>query len=214
MSVVVRGNPRLESETGTTLDAGARFTRRLDGEIAPLFAAASAYTRGASELVSFVQTDQGYVVPLNVGKARVTGLEVEAGLGFLRHFSAEAAMTALDARDRTPDRQRQNDILPYRSRLVVASGLRATTGATGLAWAEELTLRARHLYQSSKYADLAGLMVIPEQHSLDLDASVSALEGGIVLRARVANVFDSARYDVVGFPLPGRSFFASLEGRP
>jgi iron complex outermembrane receptor protein len=214
MSVVVRGNPRLESETGTTFDAGARFTRRLDSEIAPLFAAASAYTRGASELVSFVRTAQGYVVPMNVGKARLNGLEIEAGAGFLRHFSAEAAMTALDARDRTPDRQRQNDILPYRPRLLVASGIRATTGATGFVWAEELTLSARHLYQASQYADLAGLAVIPEQHSLDLDVTVSALEGGIVLRARVANVFDSARYDVVGFPLPGRSFFASLEGRP
>jgi iron complex outermembrane receptor protein len=214
MSVVVRGNPRLESETGTTLDVGARFTRRLDGEIAPLWAAASAYTRGANELVSFVRTAQGYVVPMNVGKSRVNGLEVEAGAGFLRHFSAEAAMTALDARDRTPDRQRQNDILPYRPRLVVASGIRATTGATGLVWAEELTLRARHLYQASQYADLAGLAVIPEQHCLDLDASVAALEGGIVFSARISNVFDTARYDVVGFPLPGRSFFASLEGRP
>lgn len=213
MSVVVRGNPRLESETGTTFDAGARFTHRLDGQIAPLWAAASAYTRGASELVSFVRTAQGYVVPVNVGEARLSGLEVEAGVGFLRHFSAEAGVTALDARDRTPDRQRQNDILPYRPRLVLASGIRATTGPTGLRFAEELALRARHFYEASQYADLAGLAVIPEQHSLDLDASVSALEGGIVLRARLVNVFDTPRYDVVGFPLPGRSFFASLEGR-
>lgn len=214
MSVVVRGNPRLESETGTTFDAGVRFSHRLDGEIAPLFAAASAYTRGSSELVSFVRTAQGYVVPVNVGEARVNGLEVEAGFGFLRHFAAEAALTALDARDRTPDRMRQNDILPYRPRLVVVSGVRATTGATGLRYAEELVLRARHLYQASQYADLAGLAVIPEQHSLDLDASISALEGSIVVRARVVNAFDTARYDVVGFPLPGRSFFASVEGRP
>jgi iron complex outermembrane receptor protein len=103
--------------------------------------------------------------------------------------------------------------LPFRSRLVVASGVRATTGPTGVRFAEELALRARHVYQSSRYADLAGLAVIPEQHALDLDASASALEGRAVLRARVVNVFDTARYDVVGFPLPGRSFFASFEGR-
>lgn len=212
-SAVVRGNPRLESETGTTLDAGARFTKRLDGELAPLWAAASAYTRRSSELVSFVRTAQGYVVPVNVGEARVNGVELEAGVGFLRHFSAEAAVTGLDARDRTPNRKRTNDILPFRSRLVVASGLGATTGATGARWAEELTFRARHVYQSSRYADLAGLAVIPEQHSLDLDASVSALEGSIVARARVVNVLGTSRYDVVGFPLPGRSFFTSFEGR-
>ena len=212
-SVVVRGNPRLVSETGTTLDAGARFSRRLEGELAPLWAAVSAYTRQSSELVSFVRTAQGTVVPVNVGEARVRGLEVEAGVGFLRHFSAETAVTALDARDRTSDRTRENDILPFRSRLVLASGIRATTGPTGRSWAEELTLGARHLYQSSRYADLAGLAVIPEQHVIDLDASVAALGGGLVLRARLANVLDGARYDVVGFPLPGRSAFVSLEGR-
>jgi vitamin B12 transporter len=212
-SVVVRGNPRLESETGTTLDAGVRFSHRLPDQITPLWATASAYTRGASELVSFVRTAQGYVVPVNVGEARVNGLEIEAGAGFLGHFSAEAALTALDARDRTPDRARRNDILPYRSRLVVASGVRATSGPTGVFWAEELVLRARHVYQSSRYADLAGLAVIPEQHSLDLDGSVSALGGAAALGVRLVDVLDTARFDVVGFPLPGRSLFVSLEAR-
>jgi iron complex outermembrane receptor protein len=212
-SAVVRGNPRLESETGTTLDAGLRFSRRLDGELVPLWAALSAYSRASSELVSFVRTAQGYVVPVNVGKARVNGLEVEAGVGFLRHFSLDAALTALDARDRTPDRPRANDILPFRSRLVLASGLRATTGPTGLLYAEELSLRLRHVYQSSRYADLAGLAVIPEQHSLDLEATLEALDGDVLVSARLVNVFDSPRYDVVGFPLPGRSLFVSVEGR-
>jgi vitamin B12 transporter len=213
MSVAVRGNPRLESETGTTLDAGGRFTERLDGEIAPLWAAVSAYTRRSSELVSFVRTAQGYVVPVNVGEARVNGLEVEAGVGFLRHFAADAALTALDARDRTPDRTTRNDILPYRSRLVVALALRTTTGPTGLRFAEELSFGARHVYQSSRYADLAGLAVIPEQHGLDLDAAVSALEGAAVLRTRVTNALDQNRSDVVGFPLPGWSFFVSMEAK-
>jgi iron complex outermembrane receptor protein len=213
MSTVVRSKPLLESETGATLDAGVRFTRRLDGEISPLFVAASGYLRRSSDLIAFERTEQGYVVPMNVGEARVMGLELEVGLGFLRHFSLDTALTAVDPRDTTPDRLYQNDILPFQSKLVVASGLFATTGPTGLVWAEELALRIRHLYQSSRYNDRAGLRVIPEQHSLDLDGSVAALDGGLVVRARVVNLFDTARYDVVGFPLPGRSFFTSLEAR-
>jgi iron complex outermembrane receptor protein len=210
-NLIVRGNPRLESETATTIDAGVRFTRRLEGEVSPLFIAASGYTTGANELIAYVRTAQGYLVPTNVRETRVSGLEVEAGVGFLRHFSFETALTATDPRDQTPDRARENDILPFQSRLVLASSLFATTGPTGLVWAEELSFRMRHLYQSSRYADFAGLAVIPEQHSLDLDASVAALDGGLVLRARVVNLFDTARYDVVGFPLPGRSFFVSVE---
>jgi iron complex outermembrane receptor protein len=212
-SVVVRGNPRLESETGVTFDAGTRFTHRLDGEVAPLFAALAAYTRQSKELVSFVRTAQGYVVPVNVGETRITGLELEAGAGFLRHFSADGALTALDARDRTPGLLRKNDILPYRPRLTTAAGVRVTSGPTGYRFAEKLTLGTRFLYWASSYADFAGLAVIPEQHTLDLDGSMSALEGALTLRARVVNVLDSARFDVVGFPLPGRSVFVSLEAR-
>ena len=213
MSVALRGNPRLESETGTTIDAGARLTHRLDGEVAPLWAAVSAYTRESSELISFVRASQGYVVPVNVGEARVNGLEVEAGAGFLRHFAADAAVTALDARDHTPALMRRNRILPYRSRLVAAVAVRASSGPTGLRFAEKLSLGVRHVYQTSRYADLAGLSVIPEQHGLDADAAISALEGAAVLRTRVTNLLDQNRWDVVGFPLPGRSFFASLEAR-
>jgi iron complex outermembrane receptor protein len=213
MSAVVRGEPRLESETGTTLDAGVRYAQPLDGEVAPLVAAASAYTRRSSELITFERTAQGYVVPENVDEARVTGLELEASAGFLRHFSLDVALTTVEPRDQTPDSPYKNDVLPFQSRLVVASGLFATSGPTGLVWAEELGLRLRHLYQSNRYANHAGTALIPEQHTLDLDASVAALEGGLVVRARIVNLLDTARYDVVGFPLPGRSAFMSIEAR-
>lgn len=213
MSTIVRSEPLLESETGTTFDAGVRYTHRLGGEVIPLFAAASGYVRRSSDLIAFDQTAQDYIVPVNVGEARVMGFELEAGLGFLRHFSLDMALTAVDPRDRTPDRDYKNDVLPFQSKLAVASGLFATSGPTGLVWAEKLELRLSHLYQSNRYANRAGTALIPEQHTLDLDASVAALEGGLVLRARVVNLFDTARYDVVGFPLPGRSFFTSLEAR-
>ena len=55
--------------------------------------------------------------------------------------------------------------------------------------------------------------IIPEQSSLDLDAALAFFGGSTLLRARVADVFDTPRFDVVGFPLPGRSVFVSLELR-
>jgi outer membrane cobalamin receptor len=33
----------------------------------------------------------------------------------------------------------------------------------------------------------------------------------LTTRVRVANLFDAPRYDIVGFPLPGRSAFLSME---
>lgn len=211
ISVAVHGNPRLKSETGVTLDAGARYTRRLAGEAAPLHVALSAYTRSASELVTFVRSGAGYVVPINVGAARVQGVELEAGAGFGRYFSAQLSLTALDARDRSEGRLERNDILPFQSRLIAAPSLRASTReASQLGRA---SIGARLLYQSNRFVDRAGLAVVPEQYDIDADVALESRDEALALRLRVANVLDRARWDVVGFPLPGRSVFASVEAR-
>jgi vitamin B12 transporter len=211
ISAAVHGNARLHGETGVTLDAGARYARALAGESSALFVALSAYTRYASELVTFVRSGAGYVVPVNVGRARVSGIELEGGIGFLRHLSAEMSLTAIDARDRTEGRLEKNDILPFQSRLVVAPSLRAHTGSLSRAF--RASLGARFLYQSNRFVDRAGLAVVPEQYDVDTDVALEARDDSVALRLRVANVLDRARWDVVGFPLPGRSVFVSGEVR-
>ena len=70
---------------------------------------------------------------------------------------------------------------------------------------------ARLLYQSSRYADPAGLGVIDAQTTLDLEAYLAWFDGLLTLRGRVADVFDAVRTDIVGFPLPGRSIYFGLE---
>jgi vitamin B12 transporter len=212
-SVVVRGQPSLRSEEGVTLDAGARATHALPAEIQDLSVAVSGYAREATDLVSFVRTAQDYLVPVNLGQARLLGLELDAAAGFGRYFAAEVAATLTDARERTPGRALKNDLLPYQSRLVLAPGLRARSPKLLPFAVTRATLGTRLVYQSSRYADPAGQAVIPDQASLDVDAAVEGLGGALVLRARMSDIFDAERFDVVGFPLPRRSVFVSLELR-
>jgi vitamin B12 transporter len=212
-SVVVRGQPSLRSEEGVTLDLGARYTHAFSPEIQPLALSLSGYVRHATDLVSFVRTAQDYLVPINLGEVRLAGLELDASAGFARYFAGELATTLMDARDQTPGRTLTNDRLPYHSRLVLAPGLRASTPKLLPFAVTRATLGARLVYQSSRYADPAGQAVIPEQASLDVDAALEGLGGAAVLRGRVSDVLDSPRFDVVGFPLPGRSVFVSLELR-
>ena len=75
------------------------------------------------------------------------------------------------------------------------------------------SLGARLLYQSNRFVDRAGLAVVPEQYDFDADLALESHDEALALRLRVANVLDRARWDVVGFPLPGRSVFASAEAR-
>jgi len=210
-SLVTDGNPALEAETGTTVDLGARFAHALRDEQGPLYAAVSGYARRSNELIAFVRTPQGFVRPENVNAADALGLELEAGSGFGRFFAADLALTLFDFRDRTDGLTRVNDILPYHSRLIASPGLTATTPDIDSRWLSRASLGARLVYQSNRYGDFAGTGIIPEQTSLDLDAALLLLEKKLWLKGRVTDLLDSPRWDVVGFPLPGRSVYVSLE---
>ncbi len=207
--VLVRGNEHLKVEEGLTVDLGAR-AQHVSGAFR-LWADAAAYRRWASDLVSYVRTAQGFLVPINVNAAEVTGIEGAAGADLGRHVSGDVSVTFAEPRDTTPGRRIQNDLLPFHSRFVGVLGLTLSSSAHVPGHLDRTRARASVLHQSSRYADPAGLVVIPAQTTLDLELeqgfSAEALKG----RLRVADVLDAGRFDVVGYPLPGRSVFASME---
>ena len=77
---------------------------------------------------------------------------------------------------------------------------------------DRASVGATLLYRSSRAADPAGLIVLDEQAELGVDAAV-AFAKRVALTARMENALDVQTYDVVGYPLPGRSFHAELEVR-
>jgi iron complex outermembrane receptor protein len=172
----------------------------------------SGFVRRADDLIAFVRSAQGFAVPENIDDARVAGVEAQAGAGLLRWFALDASATVLDPRDTTPNRLVVNDLLPFQSRLVVAPRLSFETHA-GYAWLDRIRLEARWIYQSSRYADAAGLAVIPDQSSLDADALAQTRDADFSVRLRVTDVLDTQRYDIVGFPLPRRAGYLAVEAK-
>jgi iron complex outermembrane receptor protein len=211
MSVLVRGNPSLAQESGVSADVGLRWAAREDGKTRAPWGYVGGFARWTNDLVSFVRSSQGYVEPINVGSARVVGLEAQAGVGFLRWFAADVTATLLDPRDTTPGRLLVNDILPFQSRLVFVPRLSAESRRVGVRPVGRVRAELRWVYQSSRYADNAGLAVIPEQSSLDAELLAQTADDRFTVRVRATDLLDTQRFDVVGFPLPGRSAFASLE---
>jgi iron complex outermembrane receptor protein len=208
---LVRGNPRLRPELGVSADVGARgVVKRGAFE---LRAESSAFVRSASDLVTYARAAQGYVVPINVGRARVVGLELGVGVKALSHVELGVNATLLEPRDVTPDRRLQNDVLPFMSRLVLAPRVLLTTGDLEHEALKRADLSADLVYSSNRFADAAGLIVIPEQATLGVTAAATWLSGIVISRLRLANVLDAARFDIVGYPLPGRSVYASVEVR-
>jgi vitamin B12 transporter len=207
--VLVRGNAQLRPELGLSADAGARGLLRL-GDWA-LHAESSVFVRGASDLVTYVRTAQGYVVPVNIGRAHVAGLELGFGARAFEHVEVACNVTLLDPRDRTEGRRLRNDFLPFMSRLVLAPRVLLTTGDLSGGALKRADLGAELTYLSNRFADAGGLVVIPEQTTLGVTGAASWLAGVVVTRVRLANVLDAQRFDIVGYPLPGRSVYASLE---
>lgn len=210
VSAVVHGNPRLSSETGETADLGTtvRFgTGWLRGAVD-----AFGFARHAEDLVAYRQNVLGVVVPYNVGRARVIGAEIALALRAFDLLKNELSMTAMDPRDTTPGRTLRNDLLPYRSRLVVSNyaELASREGLPSLR-VSSAAIGVRVTHRASRYADSAGLIVVPEQTVFDLEARVGALRDAVSLRLALRNVFDTREVDTIGLPLPGRSVHAMLE---
>ncbi len=207
--VLVRGNAQLRPELGIGADLGGRAQGRWGPVQA--HAASSLFARQATDLVAYARSAQGYVVPLNVSEARVLGAELSVGATALEHLNLDCNVTLLDPRDTTRGRRLRNDYLPFTSRLVVAPRLLATTGELVGSQLSQAELGLTATYLSNRFADAAGLIVIPEQLTLDVSGAATWWSGTLVTRARLANVLGTERFDVVGYPLPGRSLYVSAE---
>lgn len=212
VSGVVRGNDALVEEVGLTLDVGARASGRA-GPLGEVYLDAFTFVRSVRDLVGYRRSSLGYVVPYNVGRARVAGLEAALGATPLRFLQLELSLTLLDPRDTTPERDVTNDVLPFQSRLTLAPRARVFRGAWPALGVSSASLSISYLHQASRYADPAGLVVLPSQGSLDLEAEIELFGGRVAWRLRAANLLDQTRFDLVGYPLPGRAAYLALEAR-
>jgi iron complex outermembrane receptor protein len=212
ISGVVRGNDALGTETGWTLDAGARSEGgvRAPKVLRGAWIDAFLFARFADDLIAYRRSALGYVRPYNEGGARVLGAELGAGVRPLSFLSADVAATLTDPRSTTATTT--STLLPYQSRLVTFARVEAEARPKSkISPVAKLALAYR--WESARVADQAGLVEIPSQGSLDAEGSISVYKEAVIVRVRAQNLLDETRFDVVGYPLPGRAFYASLEGQ-
>ncbi|MCU0691360.1 MAG: TonB-dependent receptor [Polyangiaceae bacterium] len=211
-SATVRGNDQLAPESGWSADLGSRWTFRFaDGRWVG-YAEVFGFAREAYDLVTYRRSSLGVVRPLNVGRARVLGAELASAMRAFGLVHNELTATVLDPRDTSEDRQVANDMLPFRSRLVISDYAEVfaepRSAPLGL---HRAAIGARAAHRSSRFADPAGLIVIAAHTTVDLELSGSFLQERVAARLAARNMFDARQSDTVGYPLPGRSYHASLE---
>lgn len=211
-SVLVHGNDRLGPEHGTTAEALLRYQLLRAGRRL-FFLDLAGFGRRSRDLIIYIRTAQGYFSPVNRARARFLGSELVLGTEPIDGLDVSGSASALDPRDESPNRAGENNILPFLSRLTLGAAVSARhrLGAPSLG---TFALTVRATYQASRYMNPAGQGVIPEQSSVDVEAALLQVGHLLTTRIRVSDVFDSFRTDIVGFPLPRRSFFLSMELTP
>lgn len=206
VSAGVRGNPALRPESAWSADAGVSLTGK--GSRGSGSLDATLFQRWADDLVAYRRSSFGALTPYNVGRARFFGVELQALAEAYRVLRLQGSLTWLEPRDTSEPRTTRNDLVPFQSRLVSFTRLacRYDLGRAPLD-ALEIGLSART--RSSRVADPAGLIVLPANQLLGVDALGAMLAETLVLRIAVDNVLDQVQVDQLGFPLPGRSVFAT-----
>lgn len=202
-SALVAGNSSLKSETGVNRDIGASYLVRT--KPVALSVQAFAFQQDLRDLVAWQRSSFGQIVPYNAGQTRLRGIEIYGGLDVLSVVRLETATTLLDPRAINPEYK--NDLLPFRSRLVTDARLELHTrgpSSTLRLRAASVSLRGSH--RSSRYQDAAGLIIIPHSTTFDVQSGIAFLDLPLSVRAAIYNIFDQPRFDLVGYPLPPRTF--------
>lgn len=207
ISPLVRGSAVLVPETGISGDVGARWEAPV-GPVRP-YLDGFTFARHVSELIAYRRSSLGAITPYNVGSARVLGAELEGGAVWGKHMRSSLALTLLDPRDTTAGRALANDLVPFQSRTV------GSAFVEGFSDLESPTIRragldARYSYRSSRFADPAGLIVLPATNEVDLGGTLQIVRD-ITFRGAIDDVFDSRHFDFIGYPIPGRTYHLSVD---
>lgn len=207
VSSAVQGEPHLKSERSYGLDLGTRGSIQL-GKV-DLTWDAFVFRRSSSDLVRYRRTSLYAFTPYNVGHAVVSGVELSLATQLPYGFSTQSTATLVDPRDTTPGRRGPNDILPMTSRLTTFHELR-WTHHLGYRVLRQTMLGARYYFRSNRFADPAGLVVLPAVQSVDAQAGLDLANPRLGLSLALNNILDQQTLDYLGLPVPGRSYHVSM----
>jgi iron complex outermembrane receptor protein len=195
----LRPNPDLRPERGGSVDGGVvlRFER--------VYVAATAFYTLTKDLISY-QTFNGVSTPENFAEAEVGGGELEAVARPWRPVTVTASWSRARTSNLRDDPRFYGKELPYSPRDHVKARVAGRRGAY------EGFVEGR--YQSEQFTDRSntGDNALPEQLAFRAGAGVRLARRPweVWLSGQVDNITDAYLVDQVGFPQPGRAFFAVL----
>ncbi|MCZ6632393.1 MAG: TonB-dependent receptor, partial [bacterium] len=192
----VVGNTSLEAEKGVVWDAGIR----LEGETGSLEAAI--FEHRYSQLIQFVQISQGVSRSSNIGKARVRGMEWTAQGRVFDWLSLSGNYTFQRALDRSRFLHRQGKQLPNRPA--------HEAQANGALQLGDAAVFYEYTFEDGNFLDRANLRPIPARHIHNTGIRWTGF-AHFRFTVEAKNLLNNQVADLWGYPLPGRSYFLTVQ---
>lgn len=148
--------------------------------------------------IVYTRTSLFTASPLNLASATTRGVEAATRLQMGKHVRLVGTFTFLDSLNGS-DRQ-----LPLRPRTQAYVRPELEFASWGPLDKVRFYIDMTHI--GGNFADIANLVVIEARTQFGVGASVVFASEQLELAASVRDVFDARGRDVLGFPLPGRSF--------
>ncbi|MDX2090284.1 MAG: TonB-dependent receptor [Kofleriaceae bacterium] len=221
------GSPELRPERGPSGDLGMVWApARARGAVDRILVQTDVFAARARDTIALITTAGFVARAVNIGNTQSYGAELMASARFARTLTATASYTRLVTEQMTIDTTLDGKRIPRKPPHALYGRLDAVctfAGRTAAVWVDGA-------WQAESYLDAANLARVPAR--LLLGSGVRAEIGaGFALSASVANLTDerislrtldpppsptltqtpTPLTDVAGFPLPGRSFYLSLD---
>jgi len=186
------GNPALQDEIGTTVEAGASWGGPFEGSLA-------VFSTQVENLIYSVRQPTGFNSYINIGKASVKGFEAEVAKS-LGAFDARLSYTFLDTKNK--DANRRLDLVPESQISLVA----------GLGRAGDYRFSVWGLAASSSKILISGANVMAPGYVVT-NASCEKYFGTFSVYVKLDNLFDKAYVTEPGYPMVSRRFEAGFRLR-
>jgi hypothetical protein len=221
------GSPNLRAERGPSGDLGAVWApARSLGELDRILVEADGFAHRAHDTIALI-TSAGFVArATNIGDTRAYGVELVASARYARTLSLTASYTRLVTEQLAADPSVEGKPVPREP----GHALYARTDVARRVLDHQASIWLDAGWQATSFLDPASLGRVPARWLLGAGARVE-IAGGLCAALSVANLGDlrivhlpldpppspslteapTALSDVAGFPLPGRSFYLSLD---
>lgn len=194
------GNPRLSPEESYNFDIGLAYENRELAKVDRLSIETAYFRNYSNNLVQFLQTSQFTAKPQNLAKTIIQGIEFSSKIDYLSHLSHGISYTYQDARDAS-DLVTSGKILPGRPRhdLWVDSSVYNKFGRATV----------EYNFMAGYFLDSQNLLEVTSRNIVNISITATPFKW-LAASFNIKNLLNDRIVDVIGFPLPGRSYWGSV----